>query len=91
MSDQFREYVTSGAFSLQLSRRQIELLSALDQTDKGYALLSTANALIDKGLCERVRLADGMHFRLTEAGRAVIPLLKIAGLYCQSTPMERAA
>jgi hypothetical protein len=81
MSDQFKDYVTGGAFHLSLSRRQTEMLSCMDQFGWTWGHLSTASALIDKGLCERVEDGEFSSFRLTEAGRLVIPLLRLAGLY----------
>ncbi|AOI76077.1 hypothetical protein [Burkholderia sp. NRF60-BP8] len=81
MSDRFRDYVTSTAFSLTLSRRQVEALCQLDQMGWCHGYLHTANALIGKGLCERAEDDGRLVFRLTEAGRAVIPMLKLAGLY----------
>lgn len=86
----FAEYVTSTAFHLTLSRRQIEMLSQLDQISGTWGYISTSSALIDKGLCERVEVESQVPgnppyttLRLTEAGRAVIPLLKLAGLYVE--------
>ncbi|SFE88164.1 hypothetical protein [Paracidovorax wautersii] len=88
----FREYVTSTAFALTISHRQIECLCQLDQYGDSYMLLTTFRALENKGLAERVATPPsdnpnhdrwGKTVRLTEAGKAVVPLLKLAGLYVQ--------
>ena len=81
MSEQFKDYVTGGAFHLSLSRRQTEMLSHMDQFGYSWGYLSTGGALVAKGLCERVTDDQFPQFRLTEAGKLVIPLLKLAGLY----------
>ena len=85
---QFRDYVTSTAFSLSASRRQIECLSHIDQYGHTLVTLATFRALEHKGLVERKanqKPSDldsyGTHIQLTEAGRAFIPLLKLAGVY----------
>lgn len=83
MSEQFKDYVTGGAFNLSLSRRQTEMLSNMDQFGCSWGYLSTGNSLIAKGLCERVTDGEFAKFQLTEAGKLVIPLLKLAGLYTQ--------
>jgi hypothetical protein len=86
----FREYVTSTAFKLSLSKVQIECICQIDQLGHSWMMLTTFNALAGKGLVERRAAGDGesehpagVHVRLTEAGRAVIPLLKLAGLYLE--------
>lgn len=81
MSEQFKDYVTGGAFHLSLSRRQTEMLCHMDQFGYSWGYLNTGGALIAKGLCERTTEGDFPRFGLTEAGKAVIPLLKLAGLY----------
>lgn len=81
MSEQFKEYVTGGAFQLSLSRRQTEMICHIDQFGWTYGYVSTCGALIGKGLCERVMDGEFPKVQLTEAGRAVVPLLKLAGLY----------
>ena len=89
----FRDYVTSTAFALTISRRQIEFISQLHQFGDSWLLLSTFDALARKGLVERVRsdhndqIATGATVRLTEAGRAVVPLLKLVGLLIEYPPM----
>ena len=83
MSNAFRDYVTSTAFALTISRRQIEAISMLHKYGECWLLLTTIDALIRKGLVERVAEktdCGGGYVRLSEAGRAVIPLLKLAGL-----------
>jgi hypothetical protein len=81
MSDQFKDYVTGGAFTLSLSRRQTEMMSHMDQFGWTWGYLNTGNSLIAKGLCERKTEGEFTSFQLTEAGKLVIPLLKLAGLY----------
>lgn len=96
MSEQFKEYVTGGAFQLSLSRRQTEMICHIDQFGWTYGYVSTCGALIGKGLCERVMDGEFPKVQLTEAGKAVVPLLKLAGLYerfefpdlVEATPVE---
>jgi hypothetical protein len=79
----FKDYVTSTAFALTISRRQIEAISMLNQYGETWLLLTTIDALMRKGLVERVKDEQqdcGQYVRLSEAGRAVVPLLKLAGL-----------
>lgn len=82
MSTAFKDYVTSTAFALTISRRQIEAISMLHQYGETWLLLTTIDALMRKGLVERVKEPQehGQYVRLSEAGRAVVPLLKLAGL-----------
>lgn len=91
MSNTFRDYVTSTAFALTISRRQIEMLSQLHQFGDTWMLITTFDALARKGLVERVQEKNGDQFsttaRLTEAGRLVVPLLKHAGLLVEYPPM----
>jgi hypothetical protein len=84
MSEQFKDYVTGGAFHLSLSRRQTEMLSQMDQYGCSWGYVGTGGALIAKGLCERTDDNGFPKFQLTDAGRAVIPLLKLAGLYTRN-------
>lgn len=82
----FREYVTSTAFALTISHRQIEMICQLHKYGHSWLLLNTFGALARKGLVERID--DGKDtfaatVRLTEAGHAVIPLLKLAGLFIE--------
>lgn len=86
----FRDYVTSTAFALTISHRQIQCMCEIHQWGSSYRLLSTFQALERKGLVERVKseekCTDGAIIQLTEAGHAVIPLLKLAGLYVELKP-----
>ncbi len=87
----FRDYVTSTAFALTVSRRQIECISQLQQFGDTWMLLTTFGALERKGLVERVKApTEDAYFstvaRLTEAGQAVVPLLKLAGLLIEYPP-----
>lgn len=103
----FSDYVTSTAFSLSLSRRQIEALCAIDHYGYTWCSFMTFASLETKGLVERkfpqkidnefsseVRKAPDCAYysqaeiSLTEAGKAVIPLLKLAGLYIQYPERE---
>lgn len=91
-NDQFKDYVTGGAFQLSLSKRQAEMLSHIDQMGSTWGHLSTFGALESKGLVKRIQSEqaeegnDSLAFKrvcLTEAGIALIPLLKIAGVYSE--------
>lgn len=82
----FKEYVTSTAFKLSLSKVQIECLSQIDQIGKSWMHLSTFHALSGKGLVERIESeyeTNLITVTLTDAGKSVIPLLKLSGLYVE--------
>ncbi|MFY3300221.1 hypothetical protein ACOTEY_00550 [Achromobacter xylosoxidans] len=91
MSEQFKDYVTGGAFHLSLSKRQVEMLGHLYQFGSTWGYLSSCNALIAKGLAERIDeedpggegtcLVGSGKVVLSEAGKALMPLLILAGLY----------
>ncbi len=91
-TSQFRDYVTGTSFALTLSRRMIDLLCQMDHYGYAFGTPATARSLHDRGLDEwmdREKVEAGhpypqlLKFRLTEAGKAVIPLLRLAGLYTQ--------
>ncbi|WP_287804127.1 hypothetical protein [Diaphorobacter sp.] len=93
----FRDYVTSTAFALTISHRQIECLCQLDHYGSSWMFLTTFAALERKGLAERVATPPsanpnhdkwGSVVQLTEAGRAVIPLLKLAGVAVEFPPLH---
>lgn len=84
----FADYATSTAFHLTLSKPQIRCMCQIDQTGSCYLLLGTFRALEDKGLVERVK---GGGLALTEAGKAVMPLLRLAGLYVEGAWEREAA
>ncbi|WP_066735768.1 hypothetical protein [Cupriavidus sp. D384] len=89
----FSEYVTSSAFNLSLSKRQIESLCMMEQYGFAWSGAHTFNSLIGKGLCERLEGEEGSdcpRVRITDAGMAVIPLLKLAGLYVEMPKLEPA-
>lgn len=76
----FSDYVTSTAFRLSLSGPQVQCLLQIEETGGSWLGHITFNALEAKGLTERYREGDRVGVRLTEAGRAVMPLLRLAGL-----------
>lgn len=80
----FADYATSAAFHLSLSRPQVRMLCQLHQCGRSHLLLGTFRALEDKGLVERVKGPACTRVQLTEAGRAVVPLLKLAGVYIEN-------
>lgn len=82
----FKDYVTGTSFALTLSRRQIEMICQLDQFGSSYGFISTFGALVGKGLAER-RTDTPEKVHLTEAGKAVIPLIRLAGLYVEYPPI----
>lgn len=86
----FSEYVTGTSFAISLSRRQIDMLCQLDQYSFSYGFLSTCGALVAKGLVERRFTEKEGQVVLTEAGKAVIPLLRMAGLYVTYPPIPSA-
>lgn len=93
MTAAFKEYATGAAFSISLSKPQIECLCQIEQRGGSWAYLMTSHALQRKGLI--VREFDGVKERwsmaLTEAGAALIPLLKLAGLWVDCTAPEAVA
>lgn len=88
----FRDYVTSTAFALTISHRQIEMICQIHKYGSACLLISTYGALHRKGLVERVGADDQFSatVRLTEAGNAVIPLLKLAGLFIEYPDLPEA-
>jgi DNA-binding HxlR family transcriptional regulator len=72
----FRDYVTSTAFALTISHRQIQCMCSIHHGSY-WALLTTFQALERKGLVERIKQEEqhkeGATIRLTDAGRACIP------------------
>lgn len=86
----FRDYVTGQSFALTLSRRMIDMLCQMDQFGATFGMISTARSLEERGLCEWNPASESersnFEFRryvLTDAGRAVMPLLKLAGIYIE--------
>ena len=93
----FKEYATGTAFAMSLSKPQIECLCQIEQTEGSWLLLTTSYALQRKGLIEREFDGDAhkWRMRLTAAGVALMPLLKLAGLWVDfsvpdSVPIEPA-
>ncbi len=77
----FREYVTSGAFKLTLSRNQVSALSMASATGEMAGHGGTFSSLDSKGLTELIRSKDGgLEVRLTEAGVFALKLVRLAGL-----------
>lgn len=85
----FKEYVTSSAFRLDLSKNMIEWLLLVEACD-GYWepswAIKTEKACEKRGLCKRVPVDEGKSRKfskpkLTEEGYIVCQLLKKAGFY----------
>lgn len=90
MSNQlFKDYATSTAFSINLSKRMVEVLLELDTERKAWHLyshfLTTAPALVRRGLVAHT----GRDWVLTEAGEKVIPLLRLAGFKLKKINNDR--
>ena len=66
------------------------MLCQLDQYSFSYGFLSTCGALVAKGLVERRFTESEGKVVLTESGKAVIPLLRMAGLYVTYPPIPSA-
>jgi len=95
----FAEYATSTAFSVSLSKNQVDMLCALHQ---GYFaceqshFITTSAALQRRGLVKKVRKRParehtgkeviGWKDKLTPAGAIMCDLLKEAGLYVEYKP-----
>ena len=87
MSNAFKDYVTSTAFHLHLSRNMCEAMEfcVLDQTGRGslhviptIPHIMTMRCLVERGLVERAPYRPCA--KLTEAGELVYSLLVLAGL-----------
>ena len=76
-TDLFREYATSGAFTLSLTRNQVQGLSLCREGAEDW--LSGLQSLERKGLIARIG-ADGRQVRLTAPGLHTLALCRIAGL-----------
>ena len=90
-SEQFRQYVTSTAFSLNLSLSMIAALEQLENykwhrypypemrwQEMPRALVASRGALERRGLMQWLSSETGP--QLTEAGRLVLELCRLAGL-----------
>lgn len=79
--DRFREYSTSGAFNLALSRAQVSALSMIAESGDAAMGAHTYRALHHKGLVPDIRGAEGgIEYRLTPAGVYALKLVRIADL-----------
>lgn len=97
--NKFREYVTSSAFRIDLSHRQIQAMLALDISPttmyQSEAHISTYRALERRGIfyhqmgVKEDRSDRGYFF--TGEGRALVDLLKIAGFEFIQEETEQAA
>lgn len=77
----FREYVTSGAFKLTLSRQQVAALSMVAEVGEVACGGHTLGSLFNKGLVTHIRSDCGkLEYRLTEAGVFALKLVRIADL-----------
>ena len=77
MQTRFKEYVTSGAFTLTLSQRMIRVLLYLNGMGPEDERLNLApyQALERRGLAKH---EDGVGFQITEEGTHVAALLLLA-------------
>ena len=77
----FKEYVTSGAFKLSLSRSQISALAMISEVGEACMGGHTCISLHRKGLVTTIRAADGkLEYRLSEAGVYALKMARIADL-----------
>ena len=76
-ADLFREYATSGAFTLSLSRNQVQGLSLCREGADDW--VSGLQALERKGLIVRMG-SEGRQVRLTAPGLHTLALCRLAGL-----------
>ncbi len=95
-NNRFKNYTTSTAFSISLSRAMIETLCLLEQYGSYYVTRHSFSSLYNRGLIELDGVASSdlpdtiktqlsPCVKLTEAGKAIIPLLKLSGLYIEYT------
>jgi DNA-binding HxlR family transcriptional regulator len=93
-TNRFKDYVTSSAFNLNLSRLQIQALSDLYEGDKGQIRSATIVALEQKGLVAFRNVGnvfDMTQYQLTEAGEKLVELLVVAGLCSAKLEASNAA
>ena len=88
----FRNYVTSTAFNLRLTKPMINVLCKAYLHGEAYANIGPFNALIERGLVESVespfkypdleqQIGKKLNFiKLTEVGKLLMPVLDAAGL-----------
>lgn len=87
MSEVFKQYVTNTAFCLTLSKPMCAVLEGINEGNKlvfsvTSQFVTVVRALISRGLVENIPNAKPMEpaFRLTDAGKLVFELVKMAGL-----------
>lgn len=79
--DRFKEYSTSGAFNLSLSRAQVSALAMIAETGDSAMGAHTYRALHHKGLVADIRGPQGgIEYRLTPAGVYALKLVRLADL-----------
>jgi hypothetical protein len=80
-ADRFRDEVTSGAFSLNLSRAQVASLAMIAEVGEVACGGHTLGALFRKGLITHIRSQCGrLEYRLTEAGVYALKMARLADL-----------
>lgn len=89
MNERFKEYVTSGAFTLSLSKRMIEVLVHIGQKTEltGGLNLAPYFALERRGLITNPHQKG---WDVTEEGKIVIDLLMLSG-FCQEQLKDKVA
>ena len=102
-NEKFREYSTSTAFMLMLSKNQCHALLRVDRakgTDHYSFHTGTSRGLEDRGLIESLPIAErgittpdcmGLLWRLTNAGDIVVDLLVEAGMTVENTMTPHAS
>lgn len=75
--NKFAEYVTGTAFDLKLSKNMVRALSRFDYAGTCVENFMTVSSLRCRGLIEH----RGNQWVLTEAGKLVVQLMKMAGVY----------
>jgi len=92
VNNAFVDYVTSGAFNLNLSRRQIDALKFYACHEQFiYTPSRSSQVLVEKGLIEQVPQEEAHDknygcMRITEEGKLVWELIKRAGLAVELPP-----
>lgn len=92
VNNAFVDYVTSGAFNLNLSRRQIDCLKYYACHEQFiYTPSRSSQVLAEKGLIEQVPQEEAHDknygcMRITEEGKLVWELIKRAGLAVELPP-----
>lgn len=91
----FRSYTTSAAFRLSVSHQMIDMLLCIHAGREPIRNSAVANGLAHRGLInwrlerEARNPLGAIHtYEITDAGRALVPLLEMAGFEAQAPQLH---